>query len=602
MAAPWFLLGLALLPAYYYLRRLEARPRRRIVSSLLLWADVPEPTQAPVREWMRRMNWIVALELTAIAGVVTSLAGPWLAVAGTDACTQVVYLDRSASLGAEEASGGRRWDLVRAALDEWLAQRPESGRYRFLTGLGELTGALDRAGAQAFVKGAGPLARTETLTDGVAAAWTLARSLGDAPPLIVTDQAPIETDACWLARGGPVENAGIVTLAAGRRGDRLELLVGVRTAGSADRTVAVTVAGGPPTPVTVKGGQEGRVLVTLPWAAAAASEGIEVRLAGKDALAADDVAWLALPAPPATVWRVGPDNEALDRALDAAFAGRVRRVARAGDLPADARGLFVFDRVAPERLPPGPCVAIDPPADLPGVYRIGGTVRDFAVRRIAGDSALVRHAHLEAARIAAARAIRFDHPERAHVLLAAGDAAVLAWTRPEGAAGPLLVIGFDVAWREGAGDSDWSQLPGFPLFFADLAREWGLGTPAEAVVPVGTRPGQPIRLPPGEFTTPEGQVVRGEWRAREAGRHRLTAADGSVFIAAASLLAPEETVAPGANVDRLPGAAEAGGGQRRVEAWRWPLGLAIAALAAALFLDRRRGTTPRKREEHGSAA
>ncbi len=582
MAHPWMLLALLLLPAYWWMRRLEARPRRRVVSSLLLWTGVPARREAPVQEWERRTTLVLWLELAALAGAILAIAGPRLPGSAA-ARTRVVYLDRSASLLTREADGRTRGDRLRAALLAWISARPATERFRILTGAGEDGGEMDAAAARDFVSAHGPLARGESLVEGVAAAWTVARAAGGDPPVVATDRAPEKGEAAhWISRGAPSANAGIVGCVAERRGEALDLLATVRNASAGARRVAVSAAG-----VTVDlrlaAGAEERAVLTLAWKdAAAAGPCLAVRLEPGDELPADDLAWLAFPAPPPTVWRLGPDNPALDRALAAVFGG----VRRAEAIPADATGLFVFDRTAPERLPAGPAIVIAAPRDVSGWCTIRPGPRPAGARTVRDPaSPLLRHAHLEWARVDRLLEAVFP-PGAAHVLVECEGVPLVAWTGPEGA--PALWIGFDVAWTGAGGSSDWAQLPGFPIFFANLAREWGLGL-AGTAAPACVSPGTPVRLPPGATvragagpSLPAARV----WRAPEAGCWRV-ASPGGVQTVAASLLSRAETDNGGADVERLPTEPEGGRGERR-EAWRGLAALALLALCGARVVESRR--------------
>lgn len=584
MTHPAALLGLLLLPLYWWLRRQEAQPRRRWVSSLLLWAEIPTRHPDPVAQWRRRWTWRMALELTALAGIVIALAGPRVR-RETPRADQVVYVDRSASLSARD-DGGTRWDRLRTAAQGWLRTRPEHESYHLLTGLGEVRGPLDRSGIEAALAAIVPLGRSESLADGVAAAWSLARARGGGPPLIVTDQPVLDRDARWLARGGTADNAGLVELCARKDGDALELLVGVQA--TSVRTVQLFVGTGAPTAVEAGPERVTEVLLRLPWSSAFAGERLDVRIDPPDGMLHDNTAWLTQPAPAAEVWQVGPECAALTRALDAVFSGRVRRVERLPDSPAATRRLVVFDRVAPERLPEAPCVLIAPPTDAPGLFAIGGTIHDpTRLHRPEFADALPAHSHLDTVRIRAARELHLHEPARWHVLLAAEQLPLMAWSRREPEGWPVLVIAFALDATGGAADSDWPQLPGFPIFFANLARAWQLADPNPTPVLKPLRPGDRVALPPGVWTSSPGPTPAREFfQPTAAGIVSFTGPNAARWEVATSLLASVETLAPGADVDPAPQSDD--GDARTVEhpLWRWPLGLAWLALATAWALGR----------------
>ncbi len=604
MISPGYLLALLALPIYWWLRRRETQPRRRPVSSLLLWAAVPAGREDRARAWERRTDWIVALELAGMAFVVMALAGPAWRSGDAGARPWVVYVDRSASLAARDAGGERRWDRVRAALGEWIGSRPAGERFHLLTGAGERLGPVGPREALTFLARTEPRAREERRADGVAAAWTLARAVGGRGPVVATDRTPEpdENAPGWIARGEPAENAGLVALAAERRedgnGGRLEVLVRILNAGRSARDAVLRAPGAPNVPLRLEAGGEVERILVFPWPAAAAALApggcLEIGLTSGDALAADDTVRLALPPPADPVWRVGPDNRELDRALDAVFPGRVRRLDRVEDLPADARGIFFFSRAVPERAPAGPAVFLNPDRGLPGVFARDDEGFEIRARRLSGAGhAWVRHANLDVARILRARRIRFSPGVAAETLLEAdGGAPLIAPVggRPH----PLLVIAFDTAWRGETGDSDWAQLPGFPVFFAQLAREWDTSHGEARDGVAWFRPGDSLPHPRGERSS-DGAPAHAP-RAAEAGCFPMAAPGAPPWTIAVNLVSREETLdgAHGADLTRWPEADAGADLAPPRERWRLPLGLGMIAVAAAAALEtaRRRPRTP----------
>lgn len=119
---PWALAGAVLVPVLLGIYYLRQRARRRMVPSLLLWAQ-QTPRQASGRRWQTlETSRLLILELLLLALLILSAMGPWLPTEGA-AFPLVVVLDDSLSM----AAGDDESPLIQGR--EALQRELRQGRY-----------------------------------------------------------------------------------------------------------------------------------------------------------------------------------------------------------------------------------------------------------------------------------------------------------------------------------------------------------------------------------------------------------------------------------------------------------------------------------------
>ena len=433
LAAPFWLLGLVLLPAIRWLHRGGRHRRAWPVAHLGLWqgvaADSPAAgeKQPPDPAWRRRAL-LAALLLLALAE--PRLPPPPQPV--------TLWLDDSLSMLTRELQGTRlalaltqagallaesaRGDVeVRALGDPWQRLGPPGGPALPLpaTLAAELeTRIASRTGLRPAAPPA-PLLRAERehwlLTDG-------------AHPALLQWPAGRRADRT-VQVGSVTRNVGLATLAARRSADdpdRLDVLVRLSNGGDAVETRELVVYGG--AAEAARSGhrlQPGKsVLVTVQVAATA---GIRATLQPADALPEDDA--LALDLAALRRHRVAVDA-GCPAALRAAVAAHPALMSVAADAADAAATLDCGGRVPPDGLPTLRVRDGEPPRRPPGPARWSDALpASQRVTLLPGQLAVASTLNLQ--------------PGDA-VLLAAGDEPVfVARARADARAAPLIETSLD---------------------------------------------------------------------------------------------------------------------------------------------------------------
>jgi Ca-activated chloride channel family protein len=586
-------LALLALSVPLVLLHLRRRPPLTLeVDSLREWRRLPAGSPSGRGRFSRPpLPLLLALQLLALALFAFALAKP--AGGGSTAPSVRPYVvDESLWMGAGEAGGGTRIEAAQSLLERRLAALPTDQRVAVIGAAtepsilyegeaGEAAGALGRLRA-----GAGP--------GDLDAALRLAAGLrGSAADQVLVVRAP-EDAAPVVSGGGPDAVAEAVV---GERGladlgvtasfacdpadpERCEGLARVRNAGGAAATAQLRVetGGGEAIERSLEVGAGETVPVRFPLAP---GQSAEAKLAGGDALAADDSAAVAVPAREGErVTLVGEPSEAqpLARALAAVPGVKLRLRTPRTYKPSDPRSsdLLVLDDWLPgETLPQAPALLLVHPPRLPG-GEVGR--RPLEDSRLSGESEadpLLAGVDLSALTIDAEAAAKLRLPSWARAV---------AWS-PEG---PLLAGGSDSGRRVAIlgfepQESNLPGLPGYPALVANLAAWAGEWAPAAALA--------------GEVVTiaaPGGGTVS---VSGPGGERRLAADAGA---ASASFALPglytltahgpggtrTRTLAVGAGSEPLPpaaspvdlallAAAPAGHG---TEWWPWLLGAALLVL------------------------
>jgi hypothetical protein len=586
---PEMLVGLAALPLLYLLERLRARRVVVTVSSILPWESLPpsdrvrEPVRPPVLRFL-----LLSVAWTLLVG---ALARP---VIRGDAPGRLVavLVDRSASMGAAHGAGGSRLDEARRRIDALLARLDASDRVLVRTepesGKPPVAG---REGARRLLAALSPSDRPGGLGAVLTSVRAEAREAGAGLVLALTDRPPPEGEPLegsppirWIDVGSPCANAGLVDLDARRlRDDAFEYSIVVLDV-TEERWVAplvLLVDGREAGRRTVESRPGGARLVRLEGPP---GETVEIRLERPDALAADNVAWLAR----ATRDRVrvawsGRTHEALAKALriqpgvEIAYGGR-----------GEDSDLRVVIGLPPDEPRPGvETLVVDPPVDWPPL-RLGERYRPGRLRAVDGDD-------MEGVELSAVRV------DEARIVEGPAGTAVLAVAEGPGGEVPLVVRADRVTLLPFSLEaSDWIDWPSFPVFVHHVVRRASAGSPPGIAF---HRLGDAVVLPgPGAILAPDGgrRVFEGPGPHRYspdvAGIHRWTAAGGKLESALAfSLLCEDETRCSGEGSpprsETLPLPAARPRGNETPMA-RWALG--AAAVALALFYAAPRARPGRK--------
>ena len=510
---------------------------------------------------------------------------------------------------------------ARARAADVVGRLPEGGRVTVVAAADSaevLVGESDdRDAAIEAIDGIGATSIPGDLTDAFALASALAARDSNSTGVVVTDASGDELPAVGVGAPVVVERVGttdlnqaVAALSAVRRsgGAQLDLFVAVSNPSTAAATRRLEIyADGElvdARDLEIPAGQRSEALIgSVP----ASARTVEARLAGSDALEADDRAVAIVPVEEATrALVVGPGNTYLENAL--ALLPRLDLYAVGEDGYAEALaeaeeagtpyGLIVFDGVVPAEPPGVPSLYLDPGED--GAFgTVDGRIDSPAIDRGDPDDPVLRFVDLSTVHIGRARAIE----------LADGMAAVVA--TPAGT--PLVAAGEVGGDRVGliAFDLDESDLPlqvAFPLLVSNLVD--ALLPAGEGVLPSSMRLAEPLRVRvdptierlavrDDDGATTEVPVVGGEATlpgAEHVGIRELTvvsedaALDGEVLgLTAVNLFSVDESdVTPGdptriEDMGRVPDDPGAETQPARAE-WWWPLALAALALLAVEWL------------------
>jgi hypothetical protein len=510
---------------------------------------------------------------------------------------------------------------ARARAADVVGRLPEGGRVTVVAASDTaevlVSETDDREAALEAIRGISATQVPGDLTDAFALASALAARDSDSTVVVVTDAAGDELPAVGVGAPVVVEQVGttdanqaVAALSAVRRsgGAQLDLFVAVSNPSEADATRRLEVyADGAlvdARELDIPPGQRAEALIgSVP----ASTRTIEARLAGTDALAADDRAVAVVPVEEATrALVVGSGNAYLESAL--ALLPRLDLYAVGTEGYEDAieeaaadnapYGLVVFDGVVPAEVPGIASLYVDPPSD--GAFgTVDGRIDTPAIDRSDPDDPILRFVDLTSVHIGRARAIELADGLQPVVSTPAG-APLVAAGEVDGER--LALIGFDL---------DESDLPlqvAFPLLVSNLVDT--LLPAAEGVLPSSMRLAEPlrVRVDPAiervavrddDGSTTEVAVLGGEVTlpgAERVGIRELVvvgddgAADGETLGTTAVNLfsADESDVTPGdpiriVDMGRVPPAGEERVQPARAE-WWWLLALACLGLLAVEWL------------------
>ncbi len=363
LLAPLGLLALAAIPVLMWLWRLSATRRQIQVPSLV-------PFEHLLRREARRRSRLVTpllfwLQLAALIGLALALARPVIWQRRTK--TILAVLDTSASMEASSA-----FKRARRALAGRLAAKAPADQVLLMTTSPLAALTPQPTSDPALLAQALDAAAVSHAPGDLGAAVRIGYALSPSPPdrvLVATDEtAPAALDGRvqWLGVGDPAPNVAIV---------------GVEAQGTlctpSDRRAIVTIHNfsNEATQSMVAAYQDGRRLaeaaVMLPAASRSAlslplpetaSGWIEVRLAGSDALATDNRAWMHVRHDAATPIVLQAVSPAITRTVTAWLAACEALGFRSDAAPGAGPYLMITDQEPQESPEPAALLRFEPPA------------------------------------------------------------------------------------------------------------------------------------------------------------------------------------------------------------------------------------------------
>jgi hypothetical protein len=536
------ILAAATLPPLLALYILRLRRPKRRVASTLLWTRQVEDLRANSLFQRMRVSWLLLLQIIAVALVALALAQPQADLGIVESGRVVLLIDRSASMGVEDADGRSRLDAAKREAHErvdalfgagFFSQAPEVmvvAIAREATVLSPFSTIAARAhDAIDAIE-----ATDETTT--LAEALDVARSFMEVPNPdkqgapqesgvtleLWSDGRIADVDRCVVkageslryhpmgsptARNAGVAGAGVSRLAgnpdevavfarimnwdeAPLHSD-VELWVDGTLRAVLPQGVDVPAAGEDPSRKTWLPGE---IRVSFPSVTVKPDGIVEVRLVAVDDQPADNrMAMVAAPAAAARVLLVGASSivrgvvEALPvKSVDAVSAEEFTTRVAAQPSWVDAFDVIVLDGASPSSLPPSRYLVLGGTVPFEGLNPYGDK-SDVSMRSVQSAHPLMRFVNLD--ELGVARAVAYSPASDVETVVEGSDGP-LVMTLARGG-GQAVVVAFNPL------DSNWPFQRGFVNFMAN-AVEFLAASGREAALPT-IMPGdtQPIRLPSG---------------------------------------------------------------------------------------------------------
>jgi hypothetical protein len=549
------ILAAATLPPLLALYILRLRRPKRRVASTLLWTRQVEDLRANSLFQRMRVSWLLLLQIVAVALVALALAQPQADLGIVESGRVVLLIDRSASMGVEDADGRSRLDAAKREAHErvdalfgagFFSQAPEVmvvAIAREATVLSPFSTIAARAhDAIDAIE-----ATDETTT--LAEALDVARSFMEVPNPdkqgapqesgvtleLWSDGRIADVDRCVVkageslryhpmgsptARNAGVAGAGVSRLAgnpdevavfarimnwdeAPLHSD-VELWVDGTLRAVLPQGVDVPAAGEDPSRKTWLPGE---IRVSFPSVTVKPDGIVEVRLVAVDDQPADNrMAMVAAPAAAARVLLVGASSivrgvvEALPvKSVDAVSAEEFTTRVATQPSWVDAFDVIVLDGASPSSLPPSRYLVLGGTVPFEGLNPYGDK-SDVSMRSVQSAHPLMRFVNLD--ELGVARAVAYSPASDVETVVEGSDGP-LVMTLARGG-GQAVVVAFNPL------DSNWPFQRGFVNFMAN-AVEFLAASGREAALPT-IMPGdtQPIRLPSGvrsiELVSPSGRT------------------------------------------------------------------------------------------------
>jgi Ca-activated chloride channel family protein len=511
---------LALIPGVLLLYFLRLKRDVRVVSSTYLWKKTVDAYRVN-RPFQKFQNHLLLwLQLLAILLLALAASRPYIEQRQRTSGIHLVLIDHSASMAAREEGGRTRLDLARDFCRAMIGGLPGGDRM-MLIGFSDrpFVAAPLTSNRPALLRGVDQIVPTERPTR-IEEAWhtalSVARQFDLSDIYLLSDGGfrtlPQLTEAHasvhFIPFGKTWDNLGIVhveTRESDEKQRRVEIFARVanRRANPVQATVELRIADRllDAKTVEVGAGAEQGVVFERP----ATEEGMaEVRIAGLDAFASDDRAWIPLGgAELVRVVLVGEENVFLKQAL--AMNPRIElTVVPPADF-AKVRGnfresdLIVFDGADSGPMEQGTCLYLGVAPTAPGFSK-GADVENPVLLKWDSEHPLTRYINFSTLHVG--KAVEVSVPSWGRTLLSSDRGPIIS----VGERGGLRVA--CVAFR--ILDSDWPLRVSFPIFFANAVR-WAREedpTTADRIV----KPGQPLSLRAprepqgGSLTDPSGRV------------------------------------------------------------------------------------------------
>lgn len=471
---------LALIPVVILLYLLKLRRTEVEISSTMLWMRSLHDMTANAPFQRLRKNLLLFLQIIVLALLATGLSRPYFKAEGTTGKHLCVLIDRSASMQTLEDGNKSRMDLAKEAVGRMIDDM-EGGDQMMLVDFAETSSVLceltdDRSRLRAALRAIEPADTRTRIRDAILVAHSLKQTVPDLDIVVVGDgnvsdlneMASRAYDLSFLRVGETTNNLGIVAFSVrapleGSAGDRQTFAL-IHNAGDTPVTTTLTLTFDGDIlaidEITVPADGDAETVFAHPDLGAGV---LRAELDYEDALAVDNVAWLAL----------RPDTQIrtlLVSAPDSISAYMLRQVLALDSRvalstsppenyqPTDEYDLTLFDNYVPEEMPAGTLVFLNVVPPIDGV-EILGTIENPPIIARDTEHPLMRF-NLDPSNVIISAALRLKIPADAPALLSTAGSPLIADLSRGGR--QILLIGFDI------GESNWPLNLSFPLFFQNL--------------------------------------------------------------------------------------------------------------------------------------
>jgi hypothetical protein len=478
--APAMLAFLALIPLVILLYLLKLRRTEVEIPSTLLWMRSLHDMTANAPFQRLRKNLLLLLQIIVLMLLATGLARPYLQAEGTAGNHLCVLIDRSASMQTLEDGEKTRMDLAKEEIGQMIDEM-EGGDQMMLVDFAETSNVLceltdDRSRLRAALRSVETADTRTRIRDAILVAHSLKQTIPDLDIVVVGDgnvsdlneMATRAYDLSFLRVGEATHNLGIVAFSVraplgGSGGDRQTFAL-VHNAYKEPVTTTLTLSFGDDVlaieEITVPAEDSAETVFVHPDLGAGV---LQAELDYEDALAVDNVAWLAL----------RPDSQIralLVSAPDSVSAYMLRqvlaldpRVALSTSPPenyqmTDEYDLTLFDNYVPEVMPAGTLVFLNVAPQIDGV-EVTGSIDNPPIIARDTEHPLMRF-NLDPSNVIISKALQLKLPADAPSLVSTAGSPLIADLSRGGR--QILLIGFDIA------DSNWPLNLSFPLFFQNL--------------------------------------------------------------------------------------------------------------------------------------
>ena len=473
---PHILLGLLLLPllALLYIRR--AGKREVAVPSLMLWKAAAADAVAETGARLGAFDVPLLFALLFLAAAILAAGGPVLTVKARSAPHVLVIVDRSASMTVPARFIRTRRDALE------LLDRLDGGKVTIIglpLAVGPALEELTPAQAKLRLRDFSPTHLPLDMGSELSRCAGIARQ-ASAVVVLTDDPKPVPERLAGrpvlvTSHGGPARNVAIDAFEVTPQDNgRVHVFLAVKNYSDKAATVPVAVhVWRTPVPLTAGTAfaSESRTLELPPGGTASlteslpAGDSVGADLDVDDGLDVDDhAAAVRAGVRRIRVAYVGRGNQFILRSLELLPDVALSQFRLTGDVDAEF-DLYIYDGVAPDNLPAGDVVLIDPTGRV-GPFNVrGATAGEWRRAVKVKDAPVLRHVKVDALRFK--RILRIDGGPAAETLvkLAESDATVLM--RWEDEKTRVLVIGCSLVLSE----TNWPMQSSFPMFWADVLAE-----------------------------------------------------------------------------------------------------------------------------------